>query len=245
MSRAGRLIRRLNFFSGAMRERWSAFTLLPQPPGSRVLVIAPHPDDETFGCGGSIVLHRQLGHGVDIVYLSNGEAGITGSNQTETSRLRKEECIRAMQILNVVEGALHFLQLPDGNLANHSGKHVVFSEIMNAVKPDIIYLPSFMERHPDHVSANVFLRSNLERSVTIAAYEIWTPLIANRLIDISAVMEIKQAAMQQYTSQLQALDYADAMTGINRYRGAMYGKEVRFAEAFILLSSKEYFDLNT
>src|SRR5690349_15743306 len=116
MSSVKSVLRKFVKLTGWVRSNWGELTLLKQPIGSRVMVIAPHPDDETFGCGGAIALHRQLGHPVDIVFLTNGERGIAGKKPDEVSSIRKAEAIRATQIIGVEAAALHFLQLPDGTL---------------------------------------------------------------------------------------------------------------------------------
>ena len=61
--------------------------------GKRVLVLAPHPDDETFGCGGSLALHAEAGDPVKVVFLTNGAAG-EASGKTDKGqyvKLRQNE----------------------------------------------------------------------------------------------------------------------------------------------------------
>ena len=59
----------------------------------QVLVIAPHPDDETLGCGGSIALHDDRGDNVAVLWLTSGEAGIpeVGITEAAATRRRKAE----------------------------------------------------------------------------------------------------------------------------------------------------------
>ena len=85
--------------------------------------------------------------------------------------------------------------------------------------------------------------SNLVRGATIAAYEVWTPLIPNRLVNISSVIDDKRNALLEHASQLKELDYLDAALSLNRYRAAMFRKEPRYAEAFIYCTSVQYFEL--
>ena len=61
-----------------------------------VLVVAPHPDDETLGCGGSIALHLDRGDSVAVIWLTSGEAGIPEVSITEAAATRRKEAEAAM-----------------------------------------------------------------------------------------------------------------------------------------------------
>ena len=217
--------------------------MVEKPEGQRVLVIAPHPDDEVIGCGGTVRLHRQLGHTVSILYLTDGERGIKNMNPIKCAELRRVEAVRSAGHLDVPEENLHHLHLRDGDLINQSGTNYDFRDILQRADPDIIYLPSFIETHRDHYAANILLKNNLVKSATICAYEVWTPLIPNRLVNISNVVEAKKNALMEHASQLKELDYLDAAMSLNRYRAAMYRKSSPFAEAFIYCTSVQYFEL--
>ncbi len=217
--------------------------MVEKPEGQRVLVIAPHPDDEVIGCGGTVRLHRQLGHTVSILYLTDGERGIKNMNPIKCAELRRVEAVRSAGHLDVPEENLHHLHLRDGDLINQSGTNYDFRDILQRADPDIIYLPSFIETHRDHYAANILLKNNLVKSATICAYEVWTPLIPNRLVNISNVVEAKKNALMEHASQLKELDYLDAAMSLNRYRAAMYRKSSQFAEAFIYCTSVQYFEL--
>jgi LmbE family N-acetylglucosaminyl deacetylase len=85
--------------------------------GRRVLVLAPHPDDETFGCGGSMILHRDAGDPVKVVFLTNGAMGdISNQSDKETYvALRKKEAEKACANLGVMD--LEFWPYEDRSLA--------------------------------------------------------------------------------------------------------------------------------
>jgi N-acetylglucosamine malate deacetylase 1 len=217
--------------------------MVEKPEGQRVLVIAPHPDDDVIGCGGTVCLHRRLGHTVSILYLSDGERGIKNMNPIKTAELRRIEAVRSSGHLDVPEENLYHLHLRDGDIINQSGTNYDLRDILVKSNPDIIYLPSFIETHRDHYAANILLKNNLVKSAKIAAYEVWTPLIPNRLVNISSVIDDKRNALLEHASQQKELDYLDAALSLNRYRAAMYRKESQFAEAFIYCTSVQYFEL--
>jgi LmbE family N-acetylglucosaminyl deacetylase len=236
-------IKKLLFLGEKIRTKILHLTHVDKPEGSNILVLAPHPGDDVLGCGGTIILHRQYGHDVNILYLTNGEKGVPGTNQNKAFEIRKQEAIRASQFLQVDETNLHFLHMPDGDLINHSGSNYEFRNILEKVNPDVIYLPSFVEKHRDLYATNILLKNNLIQSCHIGAYEIWTPHTPNRLVNITPVIEEKRAAMKEHDSQLHELDYLEASIGLNRYRAGMYSVAIQYAEAFVMSTSEEYFAL--
>jgi len=236
-------IKKLLFLGEKIRTKILHLTHVDRPEGAHVLVLAPHPGDDILGCGGTIILHRQLGHEVSILYLTDGEKGVPGSSQSKSAEIRKQEALNASHHLHVEEANLHFLHLPDGDVINHSGSNYEFRQILEKTNPDVIFLPSFVEKHRDLYAANVLLKNNLIQHCDIAAYEIWTPHTPNRLVNISSVVEEKRAAMKEHGSQLHELDYLEASIGLNRYRAGMYSSGVQYAEAFVMAKSEEYFHL--
>src|SRR5437879_6354637 len=84
---------------------------------NRVLVLAPHPDDESIGCGGALCLHQQRGDAISVVFLTSGERGLPGMAEESVRSLREAEAASAAEVLGVV--GLDFLRLPDQGVANY------------------------------------------------------------------------------------------------------------------------------
>ncbi len=213
--------------------------------GPNVWVLSPHPDDDVFGCGGTILQHIAQGHCVNIIYLCSGDKGIKGESAQSTIKIRQSEAQDAANILGIPNENLHFLGYPDENLSAHiheaSGK---IQDLFMQKPPNIIYLPSFLDAHNDHRATNEILKVCDISNVFIAAYEVWTPLIPNRIVDISTSIQQKKAAMQAHKTQLQALDYATAITGLNQYRANLYTKKkMAYAEAFLCEPHSVYISL--
>lgn len=236
-------IRKLFMASQAIRTRLFNLTHVTKPAGSRILVIAPHPDDESLGCGGTLLLHHQLGHQVRVVFLTDGERGIKKVPAREVRDIRRTEAVAAAAALHIPEDHLDFLALPDGKVSQHAGTSYELRAILERFDPDTIYLPSFLESHPDHYAANVLLKNNLIGEVRIGAYEVWTTFQPNILVDISGIIDVKRHVIEQYSSQIRELNYLEAITCLNRYRAAMYGAGLQYAEAFITCTSTQYFEL--
>lgn len=228
----------------AVYKKYSKFHHAEYLNGPRVLVLSPHPDDDVFACGGTLIKHLRQGHAVKIVYLCNGGKGISGMSEQHAAAIRRQEAIAATSVLGIAEENLYFMDEPDGRL--HIAKQALgcLQSIIGDFHPDLIYLPSFIDNHPDHVSTNRILKAINPGNTFIAAYELWTPIVPNLLVDISNEIEQKMKAMKAHKSQLAELNYLDAITGLNRYRGSMYTKKkMTGAEAFCFAPPREYFSL--
>ena len=80
----------------------------------KVMVFAPHPDDETLGCGGLVRCLRRAGVGVHVVYLTSGDRGVPDSGEPPGA-IRETEARRALEVLGAAT-ATTFLRLPDGGI---------------------------------------------------------------------------------------------------------------------------------
>lgn len=66
----------------------------------KIVCVGGHPDDPETGCGGTLAKLAKAGHPVTIIYLTTGEAGITGRSHSEAAAIRKQEAINACRVLN-------------------------------------------------------------------------------------------------------------------------------------------------
>jgi len=200
-----------------------------------VLVLAPHPDDESLGSGGAIALHAQKGDRVAAVFLTSGELGLKHLPREKAWTIREREGRSAGKILKL--SALHFLRCRDWFLGEEIAQAVeALRPILRQEKPDLIYLPHPAEWHPDHKAVLEILRRSYKGTdlsvPTARAYEVWTPLSEyDHVENISAVMPRKMRALRAHRSQLESFDYERAIRGLNQYRGVIAGK-CRYAEVF-------------
>ncbi len=190
--------------------------VLQDPPAARkVVVLAPHPDDETIGCGGVLCKYVLASTQVSIIFISDGRLGdpalkILGKErksreQQALAEERENEARRATNELGVSD--LIFLRLPDGRVRADSDSVESLRAHLNRLEPDVVFLPFLADQHPDHFETNLlFLRAASAgykaREPECWAYEIWTPLFANRILDITSVAETKWAALRQYERQI-------------------------------------------
>jgi LmbE family N-acetylglucosaminyl deacetylase len=204
------------------------------PVGERVVVLAPHPDDETLGMGGSLRLLAETGKKIKVVVLTGGEKADTDITDTlGYASIRQLETLRAFKVLGVTE--YEFLGFPDRELLRNKDRlEEAIRRIIDDFRPDVIYSPSIIELNPDHrAAAELSISINMETSnPRCIFYEITTPIRPNILVDITKVFKYKKNALKCYKSQLKITDYLRLMEGFNAYRSLTLGKGVKFAEAF-------------
>jgi N-acetylglucosamine malate deacetylase 1 len=206
-----------------------------------VLVIAPHPDDESIGCGGTLRLHADRGDRVVVVCLTSGEQALKHLPKREVWKLREAEAAAAAEVLGVAR--LEFFRHPDWLLDEHidAAAEQLAREI-DRESPAAVYVPHPLDAHPDHRASHVaFRRAVRDRpldGMAAMAYEVWTPMTRyNHLVNVDATMAAKMRAVRCHASQLESFDYDQAARGLNRYRGAMQ-TQWRYAEAFLNLNPR-------
>ncbi|MEF3168547.1 MAG: PIG-L family deacetylase [Deltaproteobacteria bacterium] len=201
-------------------------------------MLAPHADDETFGCGGTIALHAASGDPVMVVVLTDGARGNISRRylDAEYIRMRRDEAREACRILGAADPI--FLEFADrslwGEIPRARGK---LMEILEDFRPERIYAPSMLEYHPDHRAAAALLLTfmgDVSPDLEIAFWEINQPLCVNCLVDISPVLSQKEAAIRVYKTQLEELDYADHILSLNRFRAMTLPLPTTHAEGFSL-----------
>ncbi len=211
-------------------------TIVTAPPHGRVLVLVPHADDESLGCGGTIALHRRQGDRVKLVVVTDGAAGdpqglYAGQDYVG---LRREEARRAAAILGIDE--ILFWDYPDGKLCEALDLAQRLKRLFDLDRPDIVYRPSTLEIHPDHWALGVAVESALQPyrpAVFDFCYEIWATVQPSHVIDITSVWEAKRKAVEQYESQLRYNDYLHMVAGLNAYR-TIHQPSARYVEAYRL-----------
>jgi N-acetylglucosamine malate deacetylase 1 len=223
-----------------------------EPGDGRILVLAPHMDDETLGCGGTIARHVKAGAQVTVVFLTDGRYGggsYAGMTEIERSRkreeiiaIRKREARCAGEILGVQ--SLMFLDAEDKRLDGDRRVPMLLREILGREQPHCVYLPYFLDQHRDHRAANRVLLAAMAGTrleFTCRGYEVWTPLFPNCVVNIDETIEAKKRALACYRSQLADTDYVHAAMGLNAHRSlALGGKSGLFAEAFHSLPLADY-----
>lgn len=227
-------------------DRLAPPRLIELPEGTRLLVLAPHPDDESIGCGGLIAKWMVAGRRAKIVIITDGAMGgeEKGASEADTSLARaglvEQRSAEAMAAAAALGGAeLAFLGCADGHLADAWETAVQdLADHIEQFHPDVLTLPYTIDRHPDHVAATPLMLGALarvnksRRPAIVLGYEVWSPLTANILISIDPVVDRKARAIEAHASQTAQRDYVAAALALNTYRGISGLANVRYAEAY-------------
>ncbi len=197
----------------------------------RILVVAPHPDDEVVGCAGTLLLHGLAGDSVCIAYITDGSGSRAGgSGPGEICRQRKAEAEKAAGYLQVdrfvwfglAEGKWKFEELRPPLL-----------ELLRQTSPHLIYAPSRVDFHPEHRKVAHALSLLLSKDgaaragavVRVCQLQVpLTPLLANQVVDCSGLAGKVEAAFKVYRSQsvnfgraLRMLHYAARFHGFTAH----------------------------
>lgn len=205
-----------------------------------ILVLAPHPDDDAIGCGGTIRRHVLEGHSVHVIYLSDGEKGMPGTSENHTREIRRTEAGVCSQILGTEE--LYFWHMTDGHVAAEQERAVksLIQKLID-VQYGIVYCPHKLDEHPDHRAAyeiayyarhQLVLHDIPDIRPEFRTYEVWTPMAdVKQVIDISGLASSKRGAIRCHKSQLSNA-FDEAILALNHYRGLLLGPNWMYAEAF-------------
>ena len=184
------------------------------------LIIAPHPDDETFGCAGLIARKIAEGARVYVVFLTCGEKSLPDETADTVMKNRQISALKATKALGVDEEYLYWLSLPDGKIPRKGEAEFrqALSELSKIVKKNgirEIYAPGSFEGWPDHPAAcemGVEVAENADGPVELFLYWVWAwyyvglwqaPSMQRKnlgLLPIDDVYDKKEEAMQAYFS---------------------------------------------
>ncbi len=216
-------------FHGVIR-RPSSFEITATP-GDRlieeqnepVLVLSPHYDDESLGCGGTIAKLAERTE-VHVLFFTDGRCirkEDLRANIPETEampEIRLKEALNASEKLGLPAGRVHTLSLPDGDVSNCVNEtDQGLREYLHRLKPSALFVPFRYDQHPDHLAVYRSARK-LQKDFSFNIYEYfvynrypWLPkrdirhmICPSRLIsiDVRDVLDKKRTALREYTSQV-------------------------------------------
>ncbi len=189
------------------------------------LIVAPHQDDESLGCGGLIALLRSFNVPVTVLFISDGTGSHPQSRTFPSNRLRdtrEAEAREALQILGVATDAMRFLRfrdtaVPTAGTADFAAAAERVRRVVADTRPGTIILPWRRDPHCDHRAAWQLIRAALEGQQSqprLLEYPIWVWELAGTgdlphagevegwRLDIAAVLAQKQTAIAAHRSQL-------------------------------------------
>jgi LmbE family N-acetylglucosaminyl deacetylase len=224
----------------------------------RVLVLAPHPDDEVLGCGGLLVQLAAAGAAVHVLFLTDGAGGEPAAAAAAYAERRRAEAAAVAELLGFA-GVEH-LALPDGGLEQHlDAVAAAIATALTALRPDLLLVPSPLEATRDHRAAFAALHrllaplrpaageaaslAALAAAATILVYEVNRPAYPDLLVDVSAELPRLERAMGLYASQAARRGYWRAAEGLRRYRTLTLGTAAEgpaAAEGYVRLAADDF-----
>ncbi|MGI4727011.1 MAG: PIG-L deacetylase family protein [Janthinobacterium lividum] len=192
------------------------------------VIIAPHPDDESLGCGGTIALLRKSGLPVHVIFVSDGTLSHPNSKKYPAEKLRQlreSEALNALKILDVDAANASFMRIKDRSVPNpeDAGFDAAVTQmlqILTPLKPDTILVTWQKDPHPDHRAAWQIVNrvaSLLAKKTLILQYLIWiwelgeqSDLVINQhtklyLVKTVSVFQQKKQAIAAHVSQVSRL----------------------------------------
>ena len=188
----------------------------------RTLVVAPHPDDESLGCGGAIALLRKFGCVVFIAVLSDGTLSHPNSAKFPPEKLRdlrEKELLAAAEILDVKAENITFFRFKDRSVPQNNSEN--FGQAVNRcrlflkiIEPQTIIVPWRRDPHPDHRAAFSLFDEAKSENTKILEYPVWLWEMAENgdlpqknevsafRLDITSAVEKKQKAIRMHESQI-------------------------------------------
>ena len=192
-----------------------------------IIIFAPHPDDETIGCGGTIAKKQSEGFNTIIVVMTDGRNLFrevlkieSDPSPDEVQEIRRRELLKAVKILGVSPNNVMPLDFEDGALEEYeteAEKRVI--RILKKYSPVEVYFPFIREFHPDHRVTNRIVRKCIRKLglkplmyqyCTLHKYGRVGPLFEKLLgllkkneikVDVSQFIELKEKALKEYRSQ--------------------------------------------
>ena len=189
-----------------------------QPEGKEFLVIAPHPDDEIIGPGGTLLKMLDGGAQITVLFLSSGKKGEEETREAESKTLAEKMGFKAI-----------FLSHNANNIPTDSETVNLVSQYIREHGKDGVFITFLLDDHPDHRLASDLLyraynAGKISPRTPVWAYQVYTSLIPNVIVDITDVAARKNDMIKTYQSQYKYRDWGNYALGLNAYNSRFFKK---------------------
>jgi LmbE family N-acetylglucosaminyl deacetylase len=226
----------------------------------KILVFAPHPDDEVLGCGGTLARHSSEGDQVFLCIVTRGRPPVfqisdeilKSQPHTRIDDIERSNACLGIKMTYFLEYPAVMLEAVPRHELNRS-----ISDVISEVKPDIVYMPHFGDLQKDHgITADAVMvairPTNSFRVHKVYAYETlseteWShahsknSFLPDTYVNIEDYLDVKIDAMRQHQSQLHEFPFPrsiEAIIALAKLRGSTMG--CKAAEAFSLIREYRY-----
>ena len=225
------------------------YTMIPEKsgelikPNDKILIVAPHPDDEVIACGGIIAKYS---HQIDILCINSSGVKYESTKESaeEIADLRIKEFYNVMKAAGIYKSWI----------AKIWGVPPMFKDINSHITSylnnfewksyDFIFVPHMYDGHREHryvgnhLIPQILTRTGYKKNLKIVRYEVWSTMNEiNYFEDISMCIEEKKRLINLYESRA-AGEYSERIGALNFYRGLL--AKCQYAEAYKVETIKEY-----
>jgi len=210
----------------------------------KIIIFAPHPDDEVFGAGGSILKWLENGHNIHIIWFTDGRAGYrkarernelkdckeTRINEDQLAEIRLKEANSSAEFLGIKKENRHFLRFYDQELKNHIDEAV--EKIKDNIKDaNMFVIPSGNNEHPDHQATHdiaIKVAQELKlQNLVFYVFALYNPLKAEgehlKKVKVGELRYKAYEAFKLHKSQLYIKDFPSLSLWIRGKRRDRYG----------------------
>jgi LmbE family N-acetylglucosaminyl deacetylase len=215
--------------------------------GGRVLIVAPHPDDEAIGCAGTVLAHVAARDRVWVAIATDGRRARTGHDPQAVATERCAEAQAAARLMQIER--LEWLGFAEGDWCV-TDLAARLRSLFDELAPDIVYAPSRIDFHPEHLKVAHALALALEGTVArrpgevrIRIYPVSVPLtprLVNLIADVSDAIPRCRAVLAAYASQAASIE----CTYRQRRYGALLHRMSGEIEEFWELPAERYVQLH-
>lgn len=210
------------------------------PEAKTIAIISPHPDDDIFGAGGTVRKASKQGSQSHSIYITD-----IGDTPEQNQAIHKE----ITEACHLIQSTPHFLCMPSNHIPLTKEEPIAaLTATLNEIKPDVLFIPFLLDDHDDHRRVNEVLITIADQIKNppkeVWAYQIYSSIIPNVVVDITEQVENKEKAMRLLQSVKGERDWAHYVLGMNAMncrflptRNTVYG------ETFFVVPWQEYLDL--
>lgn len=202
------------------------------PKRKKILVFAPHPDDEVFGPGGTLYLLRKTCR-IKIIYVTSG-------------RNEEEQILREKEANNLCDNfkfERHFLRHQQNFFSLNKNTESQIIKITRDYKPDIIFTPFFLDDNNDHQKVNkIFLKLNKFKRIKVWCYQIYSVIKGNYYVNITNYNIQKRKMIRFYKSENKVRNWESWVMSMNviNSRFMPRSKKISYAEMFLIFDIAFY-----
>lgn len=241
------------------RERW-----LEHHPGHRVaaqpfdaapyrdrnvLVLAPHPDDEIIGCGGTLAKLIAARARVAVLYATDGAQ--TASLSHAPREVRRSVRLEEARIVGDLMGFTSLVTWKEDDGAFRRRQDLVerLASLLTQLRPALIFTPFVTDSHEGHRAMSAILAHALlahphaAPEARVLSYEVWCLVPPNLHCDVTDVVRLQERALLQYATAMKVEDYVHFCQDRNYYNAYTLMRRPGFAEAFLELGPREFAEM--